>query len=483
MPSDATNVQEVTKSATSESPALRMAREELELRKIELEQHRLELDDRVARSELSSKMFTNAVTTAKATLPSTLDTSIEKDSLTQQGEAIGLAEVYAGRSCHAPLDDIADRVVAATNSIEGLELLVVSDTTIFADAQLAQMLRAQLQILRARMRELETNVEPSEGVDMAGGAPAEPSGAEALLPTAVGLLPALINLVPSGISLLSKLLAHQYTVAGTRIDEPDFGIDLRLARFLLSKTQADGSVRISVDRLWAPPDSGLAADVVSLVAGQPALIRAVRDAEVRRRSAKAAMDAAEAALVAVRLRLLELSKASSPDQMTDAGPSTWKIAWDAAIAEQASLSQALPGLIAEHSDTVTKATELRALLSDIEDFVATTLTSGADGKAPLMRALRGEWLRASDNRVVVYVSGVAAGADQVLDTKLGPDKRAVVAGTTLEFGAVGHDGRLLASGAVDSFWGGTMNLSRPDAFDGRAIDYHPFPNQGRPAPT
>ena len=125
---------------STESPEVLAARDSLKLRRLELERRRLDIEDQLARVEARNKIAMSELTRAKSVLPTTLDTPIEQDTLSRQGD-VGLADVYVGKSAIAPADDIADLLVMATNDIDNVEFLVVSDTSIVADVEVAQLLR------------------------------------------------------------------------------------------------------------------------------------------------------------------------------------------------------------------------------------------------------------------------------------------------------------------------------------------------------
>ncbi|HRI95447.1 MAG TPA: hypothetical protein PLZ93_07525, partial [Nocardioides sp.] len=93
------------------------------------------------------------------------------------------------------------------------------------------------------------------------------------------------------------------------------------------------------------------------------------------------------------------------------------------------------------------------------------------------------WLRGNEQRVIVYARVLSAGVDQVLDLKLGPDKRCVLSGASIEYAAVGHPGELLFSGVYDGLWTASMKLTDPSTFAGEAVGYVAVANSRRPPPA
>lgn len=496
---DDTTTSGTTGSTTDPSlagnPTVRAARIRLERKRLDLEQRRLELEDRAARTKLATDSLTSQVTAAKQLLPASLDTEIEKDTLARSGD-LGLAEVFAGRAVEAAADDVADLVIEATQTIPAVEILVTSDPTVFADAEAALLLRTQLGGLLPRLRQaLGERASEARPADLLRTAlPDLPEGVTFDLETvpdagvlgivgvpAVAMAGALANLVPSALGLITKLTARQYDVTGAAVPDPVLSFDVRVARHLRTKATPDPRARVVLERFWsaADLDAPLAVQLAQVAAGLEVLGPVLTEAETAEADADQVLAGTTAALDAARARLAALAGTASPDAAADTSATTWMRAWQDTSEDVTRLE----GLLGEQGRTATAAgataDALRTLAGDIEAVLSAALTPGESTPSPLLAALRGDWLRSQPHRVLLFVRATPAGIDQVIETKLGPDRRVVLAGATVEFAAVDATGRLLASGAFDPLLSASFNLTRPEQAELRRVAYEPVSNATR----
>ncbi|HRD59316.1 MAG TPA: hypothetical protein PK324_03505 [Nocardioides sp.] len=468
-------------AAPPDSPAVAAAKERNELRRLELERRRLGLDDRVARAEAQAKVAKGSVDAVKAYLPASLDIPVEKDALTTQGDATGLASTYAGRAAHQSIDDIADQVVNATNSMRNPELLIVADASFVMDQQLSGEIDVRLGLLERKLTDAGVPEADDKDTlaDVMKGLEGTPGGDEVrTFGPAAG---ALASLLPSALTTLTRLFAHQYTASGTAIADPDLGVDLRLAGALRGKMSSDPSVEILVNRLWVPPNSPLLDRILKTADRLLKLQRLAAEADVARDRAATLVTRKNEEILAGRDQRKALIEQVPSDK--DSDKSGWQAAWDAVTKEMADLAAALVDLEGDLATKESAAEELAALVTEIESFLTGVLTAPEGAPAPLFGAMRGEWLRGNEQRVIVYARVLSAGVDQVLDLKLGPDKRCVLSGASIEYAAVGHPGELLFSGVYDGLWTASMKLTDPSTFAGEAVGYVAVANSRRPPPA
>ena len=219
--------------------------------------------------------------------------------------------------------------------------------------------------------------------------------------------------MPSAVTLLSRLFARQYNLTGVRFSDLDLGMDLRVAGALKGKVGTDPEARVHIGRMWVPPASALLAEYEELIAEGDRLAVAAESRNEERAIAKVKLDDTVSALAAVRSRRQELSKVAKPDAAESTDSSTWKTAWDHATEEETRLRDELVTISADHASAVSKSDKLNALQLDLDDFIATSLTATAQDDAPMISAVRGEWLDADKRRVLVYVKALSGGADEL----------------------------------------------------------------------
>lgn len=410
-----------------------------------------------------------------------LDVDIEKDSVAAADEPPGLAAVYAGKACAAAADDISDKLINATNG-RAFEVLIVSGGSILADSELGTSLRFEMAAFRDRLEAAEVETRAVRvGPHVAGLQMAKVGHRDLLAPAVVApFVSAALKALPAGVGLLSKLIAHQYTTSSAIMDHPALGLDLRVAGSIRAKLGVSENAHVHVERFWQPPNSDLIDVLTNLAHAQRQLASKVAQTAALAHEKKSALDDATAAKTAGRAQLLELSKTAAADK-APAEKNCWSTAWDYAK----SLAETDLTVIARtHGEAVANLGELQELHNDLEAFVASTVAAPSGGGAStLARAMRAEWLAADAARVVLYVGPLAAGLDQVLETKLGPDRRVVLAGTSVEYAAVGADLKVMFAGVIDNLWGGTMNLDKLADFSSKLIDYVPVPNATRREPV
>ncbi len=470
-----------TTPSAPDSPALAAAKERYELRKLDLDRRRLALDDQVARADSRAKVAKGSVDAVKSYLPSSLEIPVEKDTLTTQGDPTGLAPTFAGRAALQSIDDIADQVVAVTNPMLHPEVLVVADSSFVIDQQRADEIDVRLGLVERQLT--DANVPAGgEGDDHLSATvkalqDRNGSGEAHLMGPVIG---ALSSLLPSAVTSLTRVFAHQYTASGTAIASPDLGVDLRLAGALREKMSADPSVTILVNRMWVPPGSPLLDRLLGVADRLLKLKGHARDAEIDRDEAAAAVARKNEAVLAERdARKALIEKAPTT---ADSTQSSWQRAWDGVNGQLEQLADELVELEEQLATKESAADRLAELVTQVETFLTSVLT--ADGvAAPVFSAMRGEWLRNKEHGVIVYVRVLSAGVDQVLDVKLGPDKRCVLSGASIEYAAVGHSGELLFSGVYDGLWTASMKLTEPDTFEGKQVGYMPVANLRRPPPA
>lgn len=381
-----------------------------------------------------------------------LAVEVEKDALTAQNDTIGIAQSYVARPLFAAADDIADIVVRSTNG-QAVGLLVVTGSDYRSDADRATAVMFQI---KALLKRVDAVLAPS------ATQPARPR-ARALGALAAGAL----ELLPSAAATLTKVLAHQYTTAGAAIDPTKSAIDVRVAGAIRAKLGATSSMTVRIERLWTPENSGLLTEFTTLVDRYVDLRSELAAATRSKATAKDALDARAAVRTAGQARLLELSKTAVVDK-APATDNPWSIAWARATAD-ADLD--LLEQTREYEDASSRVATLEAVAGAIETLVVAVLTVDSSGGIPLLHAMRGEWLAEPQpaERLVLYVTTLHGGVDQVIETKLGSDKRAVLAGASVEFALVGKDDALRAAGVRDNLWGGVMGLDRLDKFTGGPV--------------
>lgn len=388
-----------------------------------------------------------------------LGLEIEKDSVTSDEHTTGLGAVFAGRSLIAAADDVADLLVHATNG-SPLDVLVVTDGSMVADSELLSVLRLQIKALEQRLAAV--------GITPAYDDQPPPRTAIA---AATGLV-TLLGLLPSAVSAFSKITSRQYVTSGSVLADPGPGLDLRVAGAVRRKLGDSATATVSVDRFWGVPDSKVLGEVSSLVRALPAL------------AARRAAATAEAAASATRLADATAGKAAAQvalqnlcDQPGDG--EHWRHAWDHMTVAAATDLQDLFGQSGRDAAT---AAELSSLHDDLSGFVVSLLTAATGAPCALVRAMRAEWLAGDESRVLLHVRCVAGGVDQVVESKLGPDHRVILAGTSVEYAALGSSG-LLFSGVFDNLWGGSARLVQLEGFKGGLIDYLPVSNATRVEPA
>lgn len=387
-----------------------------------------------------------------------LDVAIEKDTLTASEHTTGLAGVLAGRAVHAAADDIGDLLIGHTNNGR-VEVLVASDADFANDREQATLLRFQLAALRRRIEAAEIGWPPAPGGD-----------AGPRLAAGGGVLSAL-TAVPGAISLVSKLVARQYVTSGTALEAPDLGIDLRIAGSLGSRFGGSTTASVQVERFWTPVDSETLQQTSALAQALVALADKVAAAEETRQAARARLDAATTTRASAWTALTELcGKAGEAAEPQDQNPSPWRHAWDH-VSAMAALDV---GQLAREAAAADRAhAGLQSLQEDVESFLALALTPTATSSPPLVRAVRADWLGGDPARVLVYARVLRAGVDQVQETKLGPDRRYLLAGASVEFAALSWTGAVMFAGVYDNLWGGSMKLNDVGSFTGQMIDYAP----------
>jgi hypothetical protein len=407
-----------------------------------------------------------------------LNVAIEKDGLSASDQTPGLAAVYAGKACAAAADDISDLLITATND-KPLEVLVVTGGSILADSELATALRFEVAALQDRLLAARVDIESIEVGRHVKDLKMTKLGRPAyLVPLVMPILGAALRALPAGAGLLSKLIAHQYTTSSATVDHPALGLDFRVAGSLRQKIGASTSARVFVERCWEPPDSGLIDGMTKLAHAHRELSSKLVAAAALVESTRTALDEVTTAKAAGQSLLVELCKTTSPEKAPDK-TSTWPMAWDYA---NSLANQSVAGEARAHAEAAAKFGELQALSDDLATFIASTLVAPVGESSNLSRAMRAEWLVGDAKRVALYVGTLAAGLDQVLETKLGPDKRIVLAGTSVEYAAFGSDLTLMFSGVFDSLWRASMSLNKLSELTAERIDYVAVPNAQRKDP-
>jgi ABC-type transporter Mla MlaB component len=259
------------------------------------------------------------------------------------------------------------------------------------------------------------------------------------------------------------------------LDHVALGMDLRVAGSIRAKLGSSRAGHVTVERFWQPPSSTLIVGLTKLAHAHRALATKVAQAAALSASAKAVLEGAGTAKAAANAQLDELSKAAPVDKAPDVH-SPWWVAWDHASSRA---DADVAGLARVDGEAAAALAELQELQSDLETFITATLTAPAVGSSTLARAMRAEWLAGDASRVLLYVAPLAAGLDQVMETKLGADRRVVLAGASFEYAAVGSNSELKFAGVFDSLWGGTMKLDKLSDFVSERIDYVPVPNAHR----
>jgi len=89
--------------------------------------------------------------------------------------------------------------------------------------------------------------------------------------------------------------------------------------------------------------------------------------------------------------------------------------------------------------------------------------SGEGGTVPpLIQAARGQCIMEAEegSRFILYTRFPSGRIDQVIDTKVGPDRRTILAGVVAEFGLANGTGRAFKAGP-----GRTFGVARPNSTD------------------
>lgn len=363
------------------------------------------------------------------------------------------------------------------------EVLVVADASFVMDRQLADEIDIRLGLLENELTDADV---PVSGTDSdkdqfaAAVKSFQDRGGHSAVRLFAPIASAIASLLPSAVTSLTRLFAHQYTVSGTAIASPDLGVDLRLAGALRAKMSSDPSVKILVNRLWVPPASHLLDRLLAVADRLLKLQRQTVASDVARDAAAAAVARKNEAILAARDdRKALIEKAPTT---TDSTTSGWQTAWDQVSADLEQLADELVTLEGQLAEMEAAADRLTRLVTQVEGFLTGVLTNDG-GAAPLFGAMRGEWLRASEEHLIVHARVLSAGVDQVLDTKLGPDKRSILSGASIEYAAVDHASQLLFSGVYDGLWSASMKLTEPNTFNGEPVGYVAVANVRRPPPA
>jgi hypothetical protein len=279
-------------------------------------------------------------------------------------------------------------------------------------------------------------------------------------------------------------------LSGTQVAVDDLGFDLEIAHALRTNVKNDEVVRVDVDRVMPTPGGSkiLAAIQQLAIDADERLSPKVAEAAAQLDKAVAVLDATNAEITAIDLRLVELAK-RVPDKLDSAPPrKTGKAESPSAsplldeirrlTADRAGLRDRLPAL----GETVARARDAHdrgtVLLTDIAAFITSALTPGSNTRAPALQAARAEARTAQDKSAthfVLYSRLIAGGIDQEIEKKIGPDRSLIVAGTTAEFALLRGDGReLLASKVLSLLEASTMKLVDPDSFSRHRMDYMDF---------
>lgn len=399
----------------------------------------------------------------------TLSLDVEKDTLTAQNDIIGLAQSYVARTLHAAADDIADIVVAATNQ-RRVDLLVVAAADFRSDADRAVAIRLQVDALTRRLDASVPEAAPRGGHEAEG---------EAVMGLGVAAAAAL-QLLPSVAGTLTKVLARQFTTAGAQLDAVKGAVDLRVAGAIRAKLGSGSAMTVRIERLWTPDRSPLLAAVAALLDRYADVQVALGVAAEAQAITKVALDTKVSARTSAQAQLVELAKGVAADTAHVEG-SPWRTAWDFASGRA---DEDLTSYVQAQDRAASRVAELRALQGAVETLLVGVLAADESGDIPLAAALRGEWLAgdSSGERLLLYVNALHGGVDHVLETKLGADKRAVLAGSGVEFALVGPAGVVAASGVRDNLWGGVMRLDKIGEFRGGRVDSAFEPNQRRAEP-
>lgn len=408
-----------------------------------------------------------------------LDVDVEKDTLTNLDQPPGLAAVYAGKASAAAADDISDKLIGATNG-RPFDVLIVTGGSILADTELATALRFEIASFQDRLSSVQVDTESAAPDSHVARLETPRTGHRELIApmVAVPFIKAAFKALPGGVGLVSKLIAHQYTTSSATLDHVALGMDLRVAGSIRAKLGNSQTGHVTVERFWQPPSSTLLDSLTKLAHAHRVLAARVAQAVALSETAKEVLDDANKAKEAGNSQLVELSKDAAVDKTPDV-QSPWSTAWGHA---KGLADTDVTGLAREYGVSAAALAQLQELQTDLETFVASALTAPSAGGSILARAMRAEWLASEASRVLLYVAPLAAGIDQVMETKLGPDRRVVLAGSSVEYAAIGSDGVLMFAGVSDGLWGGTMKLDALSDFESENIDYIPVPNALRVEP-
>jgi hypothetical protein len=448
------------------------------------------LEESVERAKLRQALAEADAAALKAKLPS-LDVDIAQDAVVISDKTTGLARVLVQLDSDTLADDIADRALdaarAATSADHKYVFHVISDLAVLKQIDALRLLKAQLRLLSQRLDSLAPAPEKRKpGADKKTIAP-------------LAAAPLLLGAGIQGIGLISKLIAHEYTLSGSQVAVDDLGFDLEIAHALAKKDKAhkDENVRVTVDRLLPTPATSEILQEIEQLANDAnkRLSPMVAAAAVELEKVAVEVDETNAEIDSIDKQIVEFaknisgslqpveSKKSGTSKGTDASPEagTTSPALEELRrlnADRANLRARLPALrenLAGKRDAHDRAS---GLLTDISAFITSTLTLSSASSSPVIQAARAEALTRSDDgahHFVLYARLIAGGIDQEIEKKLGPDPYVTIAGASAEFALLSGDGMtLVASKTLSLMEASKMNLGDPDSFHRFLLDYMDF---------
>ena len=507
-------------SGVDDDPAVRKAKRDLELAKIALEEKRLSLTDQSERAKLVKEM-----------VPDLGTATVEKDTTAASEKSSSVAENFLQRAVANAVDDLVDLAVTAVNARpeptrdgQGASwtFLVTSDGTFLDDGAARRDVLLRLSRIHAALNEAcDSNPKGLHGREE------RLHLRNIIAPPTVGpLLTAGLSALPGAISLATRLLAHQYTTS-SYTSTGTGGVDARAAGGLAARTRSSQGTRVLLARLLPAIDATLQGMIVEFshdLDGK--LDHALRDARVDAARASHQVDRLAARRGTLEQRAIDIQTAWKDK--------VGKSAAAAGLAEDLALTKALETAIADAEDEAEKG-RLTAVLSAVKARINAVLKEVADGSGEmgteeLLTMLTAiddearhiaaeeaeaksdqaradelvarfaaihtsglellESLAATDPRgdrlidkacrgavlddpatVVLFTRLLHAGADNVDETKVGPDYRTAIFGATVEWALFDHVGVVLDAGVRTALGSARTKLSDPADTEYNLIGY------------